>query len=45
MTNFGERKTCVRYSDVINLGFSESSILAEVGNKAFKHNFDCILEP
>ena len=26
--------------DVINLGFSESSILAEVGNKAFKHYFD-----
>ena len=26
--------------DVINSWFSESSILAEVGNKGFKHNFD-----
>ena len=26
--------------NVINLGFSESNMLAEVGNKAFKHNFD-----
>ena len=26
--------------DVINLGISESNVLAEVGNKAFKHNFD-----
>ena len=27
-------------TDVINLRFSESNMLAEVGNKAFKHNFD-----
>ena len=26
--------------DVINLGDLESSMLSEVGNKAFKHNFD-----
>ena len=26
--------------DVINLGFSESNMLAEVGNKALQHNFD-----
>ena len=26
--------------DVINLGFSESNMLAAVDNKAFKHNFD-----
>ena len=30
--------------DVINLGFSESSMLAEVGNKALWHNFD-VLNP
>ena len=40
MTNSWERKTCVRSINVINLGFSESSMLAEVGNKVFKHNFD-----
>ena len=26
--------------DVINLGFSERSMFSEIGNKAFKHNFD-----
>ena len=30
--------------DVINLGVSESSMLAEVGNKALQHNFD-VLNP
>ena len=26
--------------DVLNFGISESGMSAEVGNKAFKHNFD-----
>ena len=30
--------------DVINLGVSESNMLAEVGNKALWHNFD-VLNP
>ena len=30
--------------DVINLGVSESNILAEVGNEALWHNFD-VLNP
>ena len=30
--------------DVINLGVSESSMLAEVANKALWHNFD-VLDP
>ena len=30
--------------DVMNLGFSESTMLAEVGNKALQHNFD-VLNP
>ena len=30
--------------DVINLGFSESNMLAEVGDKALQHNFD-VLNP
>ena len=30
--------------NLINLGFLESSILAEVGNKALQHNFD-VLNP
>ena len=28
--------------DVINLGVSESNMLAEVGNKALWHNFDVL---
>ena len=28
--------------DVISLGFSESSMLAEVVNKALQHNFDLL---
>ena len=43
ISNFAERKTCVQYS-CQNLEFSESSVLAEVGNKALAHTFD-VLNP
>ena len=35
-----ERLVCSIH--VINLGVSESSMLAEVGNKALQHNFDVL---
>ena len=37
-----ERHVCS--IDVINLGVSESNMLAEVGNKTLWHNFD-VLDP
>ena len=43
MTYSAERKTCV-HSNVINLRFSESRMLAKVDNKALQHNFD-VLNP
>ena len=43
MTNFAERKTCVQYS-CKSLGFSESNVLAEVGNKTLEQTFD-VLNP
>ena len=42
MNNFAGKKTFVQYIDFINLGFSESNMLAEIGNKALRHNFDML---
>ena len=41
MTNFAERRTYVQYW-FLKLGFSESKMLTEVGNKVVQHNFDVL---